>query len=99
MDEMGWNITSEYLILINGETVVKLYTPHNDWRTSFAMMVSQVEQIRDTIEHLKVVEYTNEKKPIDLLSNEWERLEYNGKKIVLDYDHRIIHNEFEEGNG
>ena len=94
---MGYTMMKKHVIAFNSEDVVVLYTPDRKWMTSLAMMVTQVEEVRDNIQRVEHIESIPED-PSDFIPNEWARLEYDGKKIVLDDDLRIIHNDFEEGN-
>ena len=94
---MGWYVMKRYVIEFAEGKSVELFTPHIDWRTSFYTMVTQIPDVRNGVEYVKVLSLDDET-PAELLPNEWERMGYEGKKIVLDYDLKIIHNEFEEGN-
>lgn len=87
----------KHAIAFNDDDMVVLYTYQREWMTSLAMMVTQVEEVRDNIQRVEHIETLLEL-PSDFIVGEWARLEYGGKKIVLVSDNRIIHNDFDEGN-
>ena len=87
----------KYVVAFNDEDMVTLYTPYMDWKGTFSLLVTQVEEVREQVQRVELIEESQES-PDDMLPMEWQRLEYDGKKIVVTNEPRIIHNDFDEGN-